>query len=74
MAQVRKSAVKFKGSPVDLEGPELKVGDTAPADFSVAKNDMSPSPNALPTPIGSCWMIQPGPAKFPHTHLLIAFA
>lgn len=42
MAQVRKAAVKFKGNPMDLEGPEIKVGDKAPTDFSVAKNDLSP--------------------------------
>lgn len=41
MAQIRKNAVKFKGNPLDLEGPELKVGDKAPTDFSLAKNDLS---------------------------------
>jgi thiol peroxidase len=29
-AAVRKGAVKLKGSPVDLRGPALKVGDKAP--------------------------------------------
>ncbi|QDT63808.1 thiol peroxidase [Calycomorphotria hydatis] len=31
MADVRAGAVTLKGNPVDLAGPELKVGDTAPA-------------------------------------------
>ena len=42
MATVRKSAVTFKGNPVDLEGPALGVGDRAPADFCLTANDMSP--------------------------------
>jgi thiol peroxidase len=42
MVTTRKNAVKFKGNPVDLEGPELKVGDKAPVDFALAQNDMSP--------------------------------
>jgi thiol peroxidase len=42
MATIRKAAVTFKGNPVDLEGPFLKAGDKAPADFALAKNDMSP--------------------------------
>jgi thiol peroxidase len=33
MADVRKGVVTFKGSPIDLVGPELKPGDKAP-DFS----------------------------------------
>jgi thiol peroxidase len=38
---VRKGAVTWAGNPADLEGPELKVGDTAP-DFTVVGNDMKP--------------------------------
>ena len=30
MADIRKAAVTLKGGPVDLAGPALKVGDTAP--------------------------------------------
>jgi thiol peroxidase len=41
MAQIRRSAVNWKGSPVDLEGPMLEVGDQAPDDFTVAANDLS---------------------------------
>jgi len=41
MAQTRKNAVKSKGNPIDLEGPELKVGDKAPFDFSLSRNDLS---------------------------------
>ncbi len=37
MAEVRSGAVTFKGNPVDLAGPELKVGDTAP-DFKLQSN------------------------------------
>jgi thiol peroxidase len=33
MAQVRKGEVTFKGSPIDLLGPKLSVGDSAP-DFT----------------------------------------
>ena len=33
--------VTFKGNPVTLVGPELKVGDAAP-DFSVVDNSLSP--------------------------------
>ena len=33
-------SVKFAGNPVELEGPELKVGDTAPG-FTVLRNDLS---------------------------------
>jgi thiol peroxidase len=32
----------WKGSPTDLVGPELKAGDTAPADFTLVASDMSP--------------------------------
>lgn len=34
MAQIRNGAVTFKGNPVDLAGPELKPGNTAP-DFTL---------------------------------------
>lgn len=37
---VRSGAITLKGNPVDLEGPELKVGDTAP-DFVVQGPDLS---------------------------------
>ena len=33
--------ITFKGNPMTLVGPELKVGDAAP-DFSVADNSLSP--------------------------------
>jgi thiol peroxidase len=38
---IRKNAILWKGNPVDLEGPQLKVGDKAPAEFTVVANDMS---------------------------------
>lgn len=37
----RKGIVTLKGNPVTLVGPEIKVGDTAPA-FTVLANDLSP--------------------------------
>ena len=37
----RKGAVKWGGSPVDLVGPEIKVGDAAP-DFTLIGNDGKP--------------------------------
>lgn len=37
MAQERTNAATFKGNPITLVGPELKVGDTAP-DFKLSKN------------------------------------
>ncbi|WP_334073341.1 MULTISPECIES: thiol peroxidase [Paenibacillus] len=37
MAQERTSVATFKGNPLTLVGPELKVGDTAP-DFRLNKN------------------------------------
>ena len=40
MADVRTGAVTLKGNPVDLAGPQLKVGDTAP-DFRLQANDLS---------------------------------
>jgi len=40
MAQVRSGAVTLKGGPVDLVGPELKAGDTAP-DFKLQADDLS---------------------------------
>lgn len=39
MADVRSGAVTLKGGPVDLAGPELKVGDTAP-DFKLQNTDL----------------------------------
>lgn len=40
MSTVRSGATTLKGNPIDLLGPELKVGDKAP-DFSVQAADMS---------------------------------
>ncbi|MSR78007.1 MAG: thiol peroxidase, partial [Candidatus Omnitrophica bacterium] len=40
MSEERKSAVTFKGNPITLVGPEVKVGDKAP-DFKVLANDLS---------------------------------
>ncbi|MNW41517.1 thiol peroxidase (atypical 2-Cys peroxiredoxin) [Fontibacillus panacisegetis] len=37
MTQERASVATFKGNPITLVGPELKVGDTAP-DFKISKN------------------------------------
>lgn len=37
MAQERENVAAFKGNPITLIGPELKVGDTAP-DFRLNKN------------------------------------
>lgn len=39
MADVRSGAVTLKGGPVDLAGPELKAGDSAP-DFSLQDNGL----------------------------------
>ncbi|MEG6590886.1 thiol peroxidase [Paenibacillus barengoltzii] len=39
MAQERANVATFKGNPITLIGPELKVGDTAP-DFRLNKNLM----------------------------------
>jgi thiol peroxidase len=41
MTQERQGAITFKGKPVTLLGPEIKVGDQAP-DFTVLANDLSP--------------------------------
>ena len=41
MPQERKGAVLWKGTPTDLAGPELKVGDKAPVDFGLTANDFS---------------------------------
>ena len=38
--------VTFQGSPVDLSGPELKVGDHAPESFTLTANDLSPVPGS----------------------------
>ncbi len=40
MAHERQGAVTFKGNPIALIGPELKVGDKAP-DFQVTAGDLS---------------------------------
>ena len=40
MAEERSGVITFKGNPMTLIGPELKVGDAAP-DFSVLANDLS---------------------------------
>jgi len=40
MADIRSGAVTLKGGPVDLAGPELKVGDAAP-DFKLQGADLS---------------------------------
>jgi thiol peroxidase len=37
MSQARNGAANFKGNPITLVGPELKVGDQAP-DFQINKN------------------------------------
>jgi len=39
--QEREAAVKFKGNPATLVGPELKVGSAAP-DFQVVDNGLQP--------------------------------
>jgi thiol peroxidase len=39
MADIRKGAVTLKGNPVDLAGPQLKVGDTAP-EFTLQGADL----------------------------------
>lgn len=39
MADIRKGAVTLKGNPVDLAGPQLKVGDAAP-DFTLQGADL----------------------------------
>lgn len=40
MAQIRKGAITLKGNPIDVAGPELKVGEKAP-DFKLQASDMS---------------------------------
>lgn len=39
MADIRSGAVKLKGGPVDLAGPELKAGDAAP-DFKLQNSGL----------------------------------
>lgn len=41
MSVIRSGAVKWKDVPTDLEGPELRVGDRAPADFVLVGADLS---------------------------------
>jgi thiol peroxidase len=38
----RTGIITFKGNPLTLIGPEIKVGDTAP-DFTVTTNDLAPA-------------------------------
>jgi len=40
MAELRKGAINWRG-PTDLEGPEIKAGDKAPASFSLVATDMT---------------------------------
>jgi thiol peroxidase len=40
MAEIRRGAVNWRG-PADLEGPEIKVGQKAPAQFTLVATDMS---------------------------------
>ena len=40
MADVRKGEVTMKGNPIDLVGPKLKTGDTAP-DFACVDGDLA---------------------------------
>jgi len=42
MAQIRSGAIKLKGNPVNVAGPELKVGDQAP-EFALQRGDLSDS-------------------------------
>jgi thiol peroxidase len=42
MAEQRKGAVSWKGTPTDLVGPELKAGDKAPSDFTVVSSELAP--------------------------------
>lgn len=42
MTVERKAAITLKGNPLDLLGPELKVGDKAPADFTLVGTNMAP--------------------------------
>ncbi len=41
MAQERTGIITFKGNPMTLLGPDIKVGDTAP-DFKVVDNGLQP--------------------------------
>lgn len=42
MTQLRTAALLWKGHPVDVAGPLLKPGDTAPGGFVLAAGDLSP--------------------------------
>lgn len=42
MADERKGAVNFKGSPITLAGPEIKAGQPAP-DFTAVDNSLQPA-------------------------------
>lgn len=41
MTELRKDRVTWGPAPVDLAGPELKVGDKAPSNFTLSANDLS---------------------------------
>jgi thiol peroxidase len=41
MTELRKERVTWGKGPVDLAGPELKVGDKAPSSFTLSANDLS---------------------------------
>jgi thioredoxin-dependent peroxiredoxin len=45
MADIRKGAVTLKGNPVDLAGPQLKVGDAVPA-FTLQGADLADATQA----------------------------
>lgn len=40
--ETRKGAVSWGGAPTDAVGPELKVGDKAPSNFTLVDNGMKP--------------------------------
>ena len=40
MAELRKGAVQWRGTPTDVVGPLLNAGDAAPSDFAVTATDM----------------------------------
>jgi thiol peroxidase len=41
MSELRRERIEWGTAKVDLEGPELKVGDKAPASFTLSANDLS---------------------------------
>jgi thiol peroxidase len=44
MADLRQSAVLWKGTPTDVLGPRLEVGAVAPSQFTLSANDLSDVP------------------------------